>query len=291
MPKPAAYLLLGAVHEISDQAPPLDDALQHKLIQRRLKRLERVLTSHGGWLVRPIEKGLIACFHSAEAALIGASEMQRRCAVIPKLAETQLALRIAIHTAENLAWPGNAADPALGGLASLAGLVPHSGIVVSETFTSHLPAELQAMLTPTPWPGRDATAYVADWNCMPMQRTPATPSPAPGQGPQLILRQGKRSYCFDSRLGKVTIGRDPGNDIVIHNPRASRRHCRIVHRLGNFVLLDTSTNGTYLTTAKHAERRVHKSMSPLTGFGQISFGQPWQADTQSGLTFEIRMAN
>src|SRR5207237_1976707 len=51
----------------------------------------------------------------------------------------------------------------------------------------------------------------------------------------------------------VTMGRDPGMDIVIDAATASRRHCDIVRREGKFVLRDHSTNGTFVTIAREGE--------------------------------------
>jgi hypothetical protein len=77
------YLLYGLVQETTDVPPEFDGDLLNKLTLRRLKRLERVLAAHGGHLVKSMPRALVAGFHSAESALIGACEMQRRNTVIP----------------------------------------------------------------------------------------------------------------------------------------------------------------------------------------------------------------
>lgn len=47
----------------------------------------------------------------------------------------------------------------------------------------------------------------------------------------------------------TTLGREPGNDIVIGSDQASRRHARIFASAGAHVLEDLgSTNGTYLNS-------------------------------------------
>lgn len=281
------YLVLGAVHKIAGQGPHLDSALLHKLIQRRLKRLERVLTSHGGWLVKPLDEGLIARFHSAEAALIGACEMQRRCAVIPQLSDTQLALKIGIHATSDAARPEHPADPALATVNQMANLATASGIVLSAAVIDRLPCELREKSAPIAGQEAGTAAYTIDWNNIPMQRSIALPPVAQGEGPQLILRLGDREYRFDSRQSVVTIGRAAGNDIVVGNAKASRRHCRIVYRLGNYVLVDVSTNGTYLAQGKGSETHVHRNMATLSSGGRLSCGQPWRADNPASLTFEV----
>ncbi|HWE23474.1 MAG TPA: FHA domain-containing protein [Myxococcales bacterium] len=54
-----------------------------------------------------------------------------------------------------------------------------------------------------------------------------------------------RAFRFDGR--EVTIGRGPENDLVVHDPRASRGHARIRARGDGYALLDDgSCNGTHL---------------------------------------------
>ena len=59
-------------------------------------------------------------------------------------------------------------------------------------------------------------------------------------------QQGKRFPLGDE---DVTLGREPGNTIVIGSEQASRRHARIFVSGGAHVLVDLdSTNGTFLNS-------------------------------------------
>lgn len=59
----------------------------------------------------------------------------------------------------------------------------------------------------------------------------------------------QRRIEFDS--SEVTIGRVQGNDVVLPKGNVSKRHCRIVHKDGRFVVVDLkSTNGTYVNGRK-----------------------------------------
>jgi hypothetical protein len=290
-----AYLVHGAVHEISGQATSIDGDLLGKLIQRRLKRLERVLSAHGGTLVKQLQQGLLASFRSPEAALIGACEMQRRCAVIPQLADTQLALKIGIHATMGKHLTQHTVDPAEATAAKLSELLGESGIVLSETVIEGLPAELKEKSTPIANEGSAIAAFSVDWDTIPMQRPPlpaanehlTTVKPAQPREARVVLRQGTRHYSFDSRQHVVSFGRDPASDIPIGSPKVSRQHCRIIYRLGHYVLVDLSTNGTYVYLDDDQEIRVQKNMLQLSGKGRISFGQSWQDGSPQSFEFEI----
>jgi pSer/pThr/pTyr-binding forkhead associated (FHA) protein len=56
----------------------------------------------------------------------------------------------------------------------------------------------------------------------------------------------EKSYRLQTHR-PFTVGRDPGNDIVLRDPKVSRHHAEIVFERGFFVLHDlASANGTYV---------------------------------------------
>lgn len=76
-------------------------------------------------------------------------------------------------------------------------------------------------------------------------------------GFRLVMTHGPepgQTFYLDKEA--VSVGRDPGNDIVINHPQVSRQHARLVRRGGVIVLEDLgSTNGTFVNgmrlTAPH----------------------------------------
>jgi len=65
---------------------------------------------------------------------------------------------------------------------------------------------------------------------------------------RLVMRQGPQpgqTFILDQDL--FTLGRDPGNDIVINDPQVSRQHARITRQGEMMVIEDLgSTNGTFV---------------------------------------------
>jgi len=75
----------------------------------------------------------------------------------------------------------------------------------------------------------------------------------------------EKSYRLQTHR-PFTIGRDPGNDIILRDPTVSRHHAEIVFERGFFVLHDlASANGTYVNT-----RRVR--VAPLTHGAKLRMG-------------------
>ena len=66
-----------------------------------------------------------------------------------------------------------------------------------------------------------------------------------------------------------TVGRDPGNDIILRDPKVSRHHAEIVFERGFFVLHDlASANGTFVNG-----KRVR--VAPLTHGCKVRLGNTY----------------
>ncbi len=75
----------------------------------------------------------------------------------------------------------------------------------------------------------------------------------------------EKSYRLQTHR-PFTVGRDPGNDIILRDPKVSRHHAEIVFERGFFVLHDlASANGSYVNG-----KRVR--VAPLTHGVRVRMG-------------------
>ncbi|MCP5197391.1 MAG: FHA domain-containing protein [Gammaproteobacteria bacterium] len=98
--------------------------------------------------------------------------------------------------------------------------------------------------------------------------------------PALRERQAALHLCYRNRLltlGPSTvdfhIGRHPGNDLIIDAPLVSRRHLRLTGVDDQWVLRDSSTNGTHLLPEAGDRQKVHQQAVVVQGRGLMSLGQ------------------
>ena len=90
---------------------------------------------------------------------------------------------------------------------------------------------------------------------------------------RLRLRfQGGEILLDDSRPN-VTIGRAEENDVVIKGNLISRLHARLELNRNKLLLIDQSTNGTFVTTREGEEAFVRRDSMQLKGEGLIGFGR------------------
>ena len=88
----------------------------------------------------------------------------------------------------------------------------------------------------------------------------------------LRLRFDDRELVVDERTSSITIGRADVNDVVVKGQLSSRLHARIVIGRTNFVLIDQSTNGTFVRTGAGEELFVRQDILQLKGEGMIGLG-------------------
>lgn len=96
--------------------------------------------------------------------------------------------------------------------------------------------------------------------------------------------------CTVSLLPEQTpfqIGRDPHKaQLLIETELASREHCHIEFRRGKYVLVDHSTNGTYVYTDEQPPIYLRREELPLQGKGFIGLGQTVTAAAPWALHFK-----
>jgi len=90
--------------------------------------------------------------------------------------------------------------------------------------------------------------------------------------PKIRLQLGPHEIELGESRPALTLGRDPQSDVVISDKMASRLHARIERRRDKFVLVDQSSNGTYVTLEGEKEIVLRREELILRGRGEISFG-------------------
>jgi pSer/pThr/pTyr-binding forkhead associated (FHA) protein len=104
----------------------------------------------------------------------------------------------------------------------------------------------------------------------------------PQRTTRLRLRCQDRELVVDERHSSITIGRAEDNDVVVKGSLISRLHARIEINRSKFVLIDQSTNGTFVQGADGEESFVRRDSLQLKGQGMIGLGRlPEQGSPQT----------
>lgn len=256
----------------------LGDAEASRAVDRCFKRMERAVEVFGGRRVKAVGDRLTAVFDLPDQAFQAALQIQERVADLPPASGVKLAIRAGLaHGAvseENGGLVGEAVDAA----EQLAALAKPGQVLTAQQTQSALSPRLQRST-------RDVGAAAAGQ--FPRTTIFELVSPAEAtQGVPLILRYGDAVVILNERKPVIVMGRDAECDVAIHDRRASRQHAKIELRGERVVLVDHSTNGTYVTLDGQPELFLRGDECVIHGQGVISFASPSHSPDADCATFK-----
>lgn len=262
-------------------------------IERCLKRIDRVVASYKGRVVKTIGDEIMAVFESVEDGMQAACDMQTRISDLPPVSGVKLAIRIGFHHGPAIEENNDVFGDTVNVAARMTGLAKGGQIITTGEAIAALPPLLRQSsreIDAIAIKGKSDAIRVCEvlWQeSDDLTMKSASIVPAAPAVVRLRLRHGETEVTLDTARPSAVLGRDPMGDIVIRDPRASRRHGHIELRRDKFVLVDQSTNGTYVTFQGEAEFTLKREETLLRNRGRISFGHAWAEDKAEVVEFEI----
>jgi adenylate cyclase len=96
-----------------------------------------------------------------------------------------------------------------------------------------------------------------------------------------------REFVLDDSKAELTMGRADENDIVIRGKLISRLHAKIEASRDKFLLIDQSTNGTFVTNQEGKEAFVRRDSVILQGKGLIGLGKLPEANATDAIRYQL----
>ncbi len=118
----------------------------------------------------------------------------------------------------------------------------------------------------------------------------AAPAPAPTRPTpsRLEIRYGEQLLSLNQTRPTITMGRQEHNDLEVIDTRVSRSHARIEYREGDFVLIDHSTNGTFVLMEGRQGVNLRRGEIPLEGSGIITLGRKGDPKHPKAIHFSLK---
>lgn len=104
---------------------------------------------------------------------------------------------------------------------------------------------------------------------------------------RLTLTFRGQTVVVDDRKKSINIGRADDNDLVVKGNLISRIHARIEQRRGRYILVDQSTNGTFLHNVQGEETFVRRDSIELLGEGILGLGKVAKPGTPLSIHFVL----
>ncbi len=103
---------------------------------------------------------------------------------------------------------------------------------------------------------------------------------------QLELLYEGQTFCLSTESPCFQIGRESLCDLVVDSAHASRNHAHIEYRRGKFVIVDRSTNGTFVRNEQARAVYIRREELPLMGRGSISLGVAFEKSEHHIIDFK-----
>ena len=237
--------------------------------------------SHDGVVIKTIGDEIMSRFSNARQAVSAACEMHLALKEDQDLAELNIAVKIGLHYGPVLVEKGDLFGDAVNVAARMVSLAKADQIITTRETVQCLPADLTQMVRNLgrSWVrGKQDEMEIVEiiWQ----DSITLTQMASGGQEDlrsllftRLVLDYRDRTIEVAPGSQIFSMGRGERNSLVVDRELVSRRHADIEFRQGKFILVEHSTNGTYLLLENGARFFVRREEFALHDRGVICLGQ------------------
>jgi class 3 adenylate cyclase len=255
----------------------LGDKLGWKAIKTCLAELREIVEKRDGQVVKTIGDEIMAVFDRPETASAAARDMQLRVGAMEPVAGVKFEIRIGFHFGPVLEDKGDFLGEGVNTAARLRSLAKGGQILTTGTTANKLSITQRIYLR-----DQDTVNLQGKHDAMDVyellsgdieEATHVTGlATSANMKATLTLEIGGRTMSFPEGKTVLTMGREKTCDVLVAEKTASRNHARIERSGLQFVLIDESTNGTYVAMEGHNEMLLRRDRVMLRGRGKIGFG-------------------
>lgn len=267
------------------------------VISACLATISNQIAGRKGRVVKTIGDEIMAIFPDAVSAYDAAVTIQRSCSVDPghrRSDQKEVHFRIGFHCGPVILCDGDVFGTTVNIAARLASLAKADQIITTALTIEQLDRARRATTRVIAAHARglgDLVVAEVVWNPSGVTETVIFPqagstSLPSSPGVLRIVYDGRRSV-FGQDCGSLTLGRAPDNTVVILSQFASRRHATIEQRWGRWVLIDHSTNGTFVRPAGNTEVCICCEEAILYSAGSLSLGRSCQDENEADIHFVL----
>lgn len=295
MAQPDLSILFADISGSTSLYERLGDTIARELIARCLATITQVIQRNNGTVIKTIGDEIMCTFPSADDATQAATEMQDDVSdgIEVEGEEYPLQIRVGLHHGPVIREKGDVFGDAVNVAARMAALAKGGQIITSKATVDALNPALRAstrLLDKLPVKGKREMLeiYEVVWQEEDVTHI-ATGlfATVTGRDVKLTLTIGDNQVVLDQGSPPTSLGRGKRADIVVEDSFASREHVRIEVRRGKFVLLDTSTNGTYVET-EDGNFYLRREEAVLRGSGRIALGRDFNENPEQVVLFEAQ---
>mgnify|MGYP005811914359 CR=1 FL=1 len=273
----------------------LGDQRAREVIAVCLDLMQAATEKHHGTVIKTIGDEVMATFPTADDALNAAAQIQRTISTHPALQiEGQaVSVRIGVHFGPVVLEKHDVFGSTVNTANRMTSQAKSGQIMTTAATVDLLSPDWRASvrqidLAALSVQGAEVLQYEAIWQTEDI--TSMLPSihlggAADRRAVRLRLVMADRELVLDETRPQIAIGRADENDVIIRGNLISRIHARIELSRSKFLLIDQSTNGTFVNAQNGEEAFVRRDSMQLKGVGMIGLGKVPEAESPQTIRF------
>lgn len=274
----------------------LGDERARRIVSVTLDLLAEVVERYKGSVIKMIGDEIMCTFDNVETATKAACDMQETMeeAIEDGVNEVPVTIRVGFHFGPCVLEDGDVHGDAVNVSARMASQAKSRQIITTADTVKLMPAvqrESTRLVDYASIKGKGemeiAEIIWQEEDVTRMQVDIASVSATGGQAAQLELVYQDTRIQLNQERESAVLGRSATCDIPVAEALASRQHVRIELRRDKFVLIDQSTNGTYVQQGDANPAYVRRDEMVLTGTGFISLGRAMDNEPQALIRFSL----
>ncbi len=259
----------------------LGDENAHKIVSRCLAVISEAVDRHLGTIVKTIGDEVMCTFEEAEQAVLAAVSMQKAVDAMPPILPNQSVkpnIRVGLHMGPVIMRSSDIFGDAVNMAARMVELAKPRQIVTNQQTIHALPdgagIDIKCIdRTTIKGKAGEFIIYEIVWEEETLTIMLSDDLIVHAADNRCCLMHRGSEFSVNSRKPSLTLGRQAQNDLVVDTAIASRSHARIEYHKGRFILIDQSTNGTYVKNKGMKQAFVHNDEFVLIDQGLISLGR------------------
>lgn len=273
------------------------DFKARELISDCLSHLQELILDNDGTVVKTIGDEVLCTFPTPDHAAETARQMHEELSFDATMIQANIHLRIGFHHGDVICEPDDVFGDAVNVAARMVALAKVDQIITNKETLALMKMALKRrarMVDRTRVRGKDDVMEIHEliWG-KPEQMTMSNSfteemiASLTSDKDFLQIRHLQQRMLVDQERPILTMGRGAANHLVINDPLVSRMHARIELQRNRFMLIDQSTNGTFLKPLAAAPLLLRREAIQLEGQGLIGLGQPVGEDDPVAVRFRI----
>ncbi len=258
----------------------LGDQQANRLINTVIQQMSEITEKNAGRVIKTIGDEVMCCFERADQAFTTANLIQETLQHRPPENGIKIHVRIGLHTGQALIKEdGDVFGDAVNVAARVAAIAKGDQIITTSDTIEALSPLFQSSCRQfdrisLKGKSEETIIYEVLWESDGVTRMSTiihSVNTVPASK-KLHLKYQGQELTVTTDSSSILLGRGSQCDFIINHAKASRLHAKIEFRRGKFVIIDQSTNGTFVKSNNSKEVYLRREELPLLGNGVISLG-------------------